>query len=374
VSKQPCFMRVTLAAVALVAGCTTDFTGYHLASDSGTAGEDTSGQNDAGGANSGDRAGAGFENSNEAGRAGSSAGSSSAGEASQENAGATGSDVTEPSAPPSCADLPSSCGSDQSASCCAASVVPGGTYNRSNLPSAPATVSAFALDEFEISVGRVRNFVHAYSQTMTPAGSGKNPGDARPDPGWSPTWNAKLPATAALLSAALSCPNGTFTASAGANENLPATCLSWYEAYAFCIWDGGRLPTEAEWNYAAAAGSEERVHPWGGAIPDDSFAVFCPGSCGKVQAVGSKPAGNGKWGHADLVGNAWEWNLDAFANPYAQASCVDCANTSAASTAQRTFRGGSAGNDASYLLSSTRSSRDPSDHNGFVGARCARSP
>jgi formylglycine-generating enzyme required for sulfatase activity len=407
VFNRLCIICMTLASLALTTGCTTDFSGYHLGATAGAGGSlESGGESAAGGAaasNGGDnRAGDSAANAGDAaagsgalseagasgggvsgggvsgggpasgGKAGSPGALAGAG-ASGEDAGAAGSDVSAAPLPASCDGLPKSCGPDRNASCCAAALVPGGTYNRSNLPTAPATVSPFALDVFEITVGRLRKFVHAYSQTLTPAGAGKNPGNPL-DSGWSETWNAKLPASAALLSAALSCPNGTFTATAGANENLPATCLSWYEASAFCIWDGGRLPTEAEWNYAAAAGSDERVHPWGGALPDDSFAVFCPGSCGKVQAVGSKPAGNGKWGHADLVGNAWEWNVDAFANPYAQASCVDCANSSITSTSQRTFRGGSAGNDASYLLSATRSSRDPADHNGFVGARCARSP
>ena len=151
------------------------------------------------------------------------------------------------------------------------------------------------------------------------------------------------------------------------------TCVSWYEAYAFCIWDGGRLPTEAEWNFVAAGGSEERPYPWGAPAPDDTRAVFCPGSCSKVLAVGSKaPSGNGRWGQSDLVGNAWEWNLDVYSNPYPKAACNDCANAPADSTVPRVFRGGSAGNDASFLLGASRFSRAAGDHNGFVGLRCAR--
>jgi sulfatase modifying factor 1 len=251
--------------------------------------------------------------------------------------------------------------------------VVGGTFARSNQSGENASVSDFALDDYEVSVGRFRHFVSAYSQSMTAPGAGKNPHNLALDPGWNDAWDAKLPASAAALVSAVQCANGTFTAAPGANEVTPITCVSWYEAFAFCVWDGARLPTEAEWNYAAAGGPERRMYPWGSTTPDDSFAVFCPGSCGKVQSVGSKvPAGAGKWGQADLVGNVWEWNLDVFANPYLQAPCTDCANTNSTSSSERVFRGGSAGNDSTFLLSASRYSRAPSDHNGFVGMRCAR--
>jgi len=378
VRGQVSFPSLALASLVLAAGCTTDFTGYHLeavASASAGGSVDDAGESNAGGNAGTGSSGAGGAASAHAGAANGHAGSSdvagAAGVPDLASAGAAGSESVTALA--SCDGLANTCGPSRTASCCASSLVPGGTYNRSNMAGAPATVSDFSLDDYEITVGRMRKFVAAFSQDMTPAGAGKNPANLNPDPGWSVAWNAKLPADAATLKKALLCANGTFTEAPGANEDLPVTCLSWYEAYAFCVWDGGRLPTEAEWNYAAAAGSEERPRPWGTSAPDDTNAVFCPASCGKVQTVGAKAAGNGKWGQADLVGNAWEWNLDVFANPYTQTTCLNCANTAANSNSQRAFRGGSAGNDASYLLTSTRSSRDPSDHNAFIGARCARS-
>ena len=390
--RQRFALCAALSGLAWVSACTNDFTGYHLegsgaaAGDGGSSGLSESGGaakaggsghlaggpgsgGDRGEAGSGEQAGSGAEaGSPDVGSGGASLGGSG-------GAGMAGSAVVLLNvAPPSCQGLAPTCGPAKNASCCAASLVPSGSYERSHLPSAPATVSDFGLDLYEISVGRFRNFVPAYSQAMLAAGAGSNPNNPS-DPGWNAAWNAKLPASAAALVTAVQCANGTYTAQPGANESKPMVCLSWYEAFAFCAWDGGRLATEAEWNYAAAGGAEERTYPWGSTAPDDDRAVFCPGSCSVVKGVGSKaPLGDGKWGQADLVGNAWEWNLDVYMAPYPQASCQNCATTTASASSLRVFRGGSAGNQASVLLSATRNSRDPTDHNGFIGARCARTP
>jgi formylglycine-generating enzyme required for sulfatase activity len=221
-------------------------------------------------------------------------------------------------------------------------------------------------------VGRFRKFVAEYSPTMVPAGAGKNRNDPA-DPGWDTTWNTELPSDAAALSIDVQCADNyqTWTDVPGANENKPINCLSWFEAFAFCIWDGGRLPTEMEWNYAAAGGSEQREYPWGSAAADDNHAVFCGASCSSARSVGAKsPTGDGKWGHADLAGNVYEWTVDWYHIPYPQVPCSDCASTLMASG--RVFRGGAFSSDAMGLIVSARNGAAPRDPSSGQGVRCAR--
>lgn len=295
-----------------------------------------------------------------------------------------------PHAPgPSCDGLPATCGSTGDGSCCESPVVPGGKFFRSydgivfEDQSYPATVSDFRLDAYEVSVGRFRRFVAAYAPDMVPAGAGKNPNDAD-DTGWDPAWNALLPSDPAALMISLACKpdTETWTDAPGANENRPLNCFTWYAAFAFCIWDGGRLPTEAEWNYAAAGGSEQREYPWGNDRPDCSYATWYdgpgPSYCQSTftNDVGSEaPKGNGKWGQADLAGNLWEWNLDYSTDSYANHSCTNCADHVPAQ--HRVIRGGAYDNDGTGLRASRRDWGVPEggDSAAFsIGARCARAP
>jgi sulfatase modifying factor 1 len=168
--------------------------------------------------------------------------------------------------------------------------------------------------------------------------------------------------------------------------------IAWQEAYAFCIW-GGFLPSEAEWEYAAAGGSQQREYPWGTA----ALGTACPGTgcqyaiynCDypsgtgnctgvvNIAPVGYAAAGAGLWGQLDLAGEMWAWNLDWFAT-YAD-PCTDCANLTAPLTAAsgRVVRGGDLVDTWSNLLPPARAnaaSGTQADRGFDIGFRCSRTP
>lgn len=179
---------------------------------------------------------------------------------------------------PSCVGLAESCGPNADEDCCStATPIPGGTFFRSYdmagdgmYPSMsyPATVGPFVLDRFEVTVGRFRKFVEAGMGTRanppSAGGGARRLNGIDGQGGWDASWNDDLAADTAALVTAIKCDPTyqTWTDTAVANENLPINCVDWFEAAAFCIWDGGFLPSEAEWNFAAAGGAEQRAYPW----------------------------------------------------------------------------------------------------------------
>ncbi len=275
-------------------------------------------------------------------------------------------------------------------SCCKSIALPGGTYQMgrstvsgasdyysggysNELPEHPATVAGFSLDKFEVTVGRFRKFVEQYNGTPPAEGAGAHPLIA--GTGWHSAWDGSLPATQTVLKTNLACDLNyrTWTDGLGAKERYAINCVNWFAAMAFCIWDGGRLPTEAEWEYAAAGGGENRLFPWGNQAPDGTRANFNGGSATPYRGVGSTPFGDGLWGQSDLAGGMWEWTYDWLDSGwYGKSSpCDNCANTMSA--AVRVLRGGGWADGAQDLRAAHRSGGAPAYHyGGYVGFRCAR--
>ncbi|OGP58787.1 MAG: hypothetical protein A2V67_18185 [Deltaproteobacteria bacterium RBG_13_61_14] len=153
----------------------------------------------------------------------------------------------------------------------------------------------------------------------------------------------------------------------------PAFSGAWFQAQAYCHWKKARLPTEAEWEWAAR-GPEAPIWPWG-----DEFE--CSRACTSVRPcrsydtcpVGTHPGGQSRWGVEDLAGNVWEWNQDAYA-VWDQAEPEKLLTAGEEARRPRVIRGGSWRETEPYSLrSSERSSGPPGQAFFNVGFRCVQS-
>ncbi|AKV02174.1 Tryptophan synthase alpha chain [Labilithrix luteola] len=263
----------------------------------------------------------------------------------------------------SCVGTPgadNSCG-DGTEGCCESIAVPGGAYVGLDIDGKTpikASVSPFKLDKFEITVGRLRAFYNAHHGELRgnpPApGAGANPHVA--GSGWRSSFDVRLTGSWSEINErhVAACSVGgdnndygaaVWTADAGPNEDKPINCVDWYTLFAFCIWDGGRLPTDAEWGYVGQSGDENRVYPYGDEAPTwlglhdaivsdltdppSTSYKFTYGPLYRGPSDGAAPIApvglkseRSRFGHADLTGNVIEMTADmATSRP---STCNDC--------------------------------------------------
>lgn len=147
----------------------------------------------------------------------------------------------------------------------------------------------------------------------------------------------------------------------------PRMCLTWYEAEAYAAWRGGRLPTEAEWEYAAR-GADSSVYPWG-----DEFEIELANVVNSVgpKPVGSYPAGKSWVGALDMAGNAMEWVADWLDPAYYAASPAQDP-TGPASGTVKVEKGGWWGSNEFVARSAYRHYEDPPTYGDkHIGFRVA---
>lgn len=229
------------------------------------------------------------------------------------------------------------------------------------------TVSGFEIDRYEVTVARFRRYWNAghpgvQGQWVVYRGGRNLP------------WALGV-SEPGKTSEIRQC---TWSDTVGQMESHPVNCVDWFTAQAFCVWDGGRLPTEAEWELAAR-GTDGRVFPWGDEMPDERLCWGGvehgqEGTCDETDVrfvPGASP-----FGAVHMSGNVWEWTADSYGD-YGDSDCWQGSPQtdpicSADSEAARTVRGGAWHyTDLEDLRAAARGGVSPTTRDTYgIGFRC----
>ena len=240
-------------------------------------------------------------------------------------------------------------------------LIPAGTFemgsededaNDDEQPVHTVHLNAFYMDKYEVTNAQFKRFIDA-----NPAWQKGNIEDRFHNGSYLRHWSSN------------NYPDG--------KADYPVVNVSWYAAMAYAEWAGKRLPTEAEWEYAARGGLSGKKYPWGDDEPTAAYAnyhrnVNDPTPVGRYAANG--------YGLYNMAGNVWEWCLDAYDSDFYAAS--ESRNpiaggevdnfTTIPTDPSRVLRGGSRGFDALCLRVAYRSGRSPTFTSDYFGFRCAR--
>jgi formylglycine-generating enzyme required for sulfatase activity len=229
--------------------------------------------------------------------------------------------------------------------------VPGGTFRMGRGWRPETRAHAVVLDGFWVDVSEVTNA--QYRQCVT----------------------------AGACAAPMTCSWGEPTYEDPVKANHPVVCVAWQAASAYCRWAGGRLPTEAEWEYVAR-GPDALVYPWGNPFDGtrlNSCDVNCPhqdhriteydDGYARTAPVGSYPDGASWCGALDMAGNAWEWVADW----HGRYPLLRQRNpTGPQRGSERLIRGGSwfDWNEYGFLRADNRHPFEPRAAHDMIGFRC----
>ncbi len=219
------------------------------------------------------------------------------------------------------------------------------------------TVSSFYIDRFEVTNEEYRNFLSDLSgdrsEARTPDSSSWGESSSRAN------WETYFYGSE--------------------RADFPVVAVTWKDAKEYCKWENKRLPTEAEWEYAARAGRVGGVYPWAGFSPRNPqgkyLANFNPGRQGQAAdgyaftaPVGSYPPN--KWGLHDVAGNVAEWVQDAYTPSYSALSGLNPIYRDSEEK-RHVVRGGSWSSNAFQIGVGVRNFQPKDQASARIGFRCA---